>query len=200
MRFWKWLQGKNKVKPAQSKRSKPLEPKIAQAFTRVKRDIKIVKTGLAEMTRQLTQQADILKENTRLIQSNNARLDKLEILVTTAPVMPAPEIYPTNRPVQGTNRLVATKETQVDPTGKLIMSDLSEQEKRIMAVFLAHRDMPLSYQDVAKSLNKSPHTIKNQIRQMNMKSSLFDKTIDAQNKNRFQLKKHLKIETDLDTG
>ena len=59
--------------------------------------------------------------------------------------------------------------------------------------------MPLSYQDVAKSLNKSPHTIKNQIRQINMKSSLFDKTIDAQNKNRFKLKKHLKIETDLDT-
>jgi septal ring factor EnvC (AmiA/AmiB activator) len=198
MRFWKWLQGKNKVKPDQSKRSKPLDPKITQAFTRVKKDIKIVKTGLAELSRQLNQQANTLTENTRFIHDHNARLDKLEKLVIETPVMPIPEIVPTNRPNEPTNRLVATKTTEKEPSEKLDMQGLSEQEKRIMGIFLAHRDMPLSYQDIAKSLNKSPHTIKNQIRQLNMKSSLFDKTVDAQNKNRFKLKKHLKIESDLD--
>ena len=66
-----------------------------------------------------------------------------------------------------------------------------------MGVFLENRDMSLSYQDIAKSLGKSPHTVKNQMHQINMKTDLFDKTVDPQNRNRFKLKKHLISEAKL---
>ena len=54
--------------------------------------------------------------------------------------------------------------------------------------------MALSYADIAHSLNKSPHTIKNQMRQINIKADLFDKNIDDENRNRFKIKDGLKIE------
>ena len=38
--------------------------------------------------------------------------------------------------------------------------------------------MALSYVDIAKYLGKSPNTIKNQVRQINMKSDLFNYTVD----------------------
>ena len=77
------------------------------------------------------------------------------------------------------------------------MDSITEQEKRIIGVFLDHHDMALSYQDIAKSLDKSPYTVKNQMRQINMKADIFDRTVDSQNKNRFKLRRHLKVEANL---
>ena len=77
------------------------------------------------------------------------------------------------------------------------IDSITEQEKRIIGVFLAHRDMSLSYQDIAKSLDKSPYTVKNQMRQINMKANLFDRMVDSQGKNRFKLRKYLKVEANL---
>ena len=77
------------------------------------------------------------------------------------------------------------------------MDSITEEEKRIIGVFLAHRDMSLSYQDIAKSLDKSPYTVKNQMRQINMKANLFDRMDDSQGKKRFKLRKHLKVEANL---
>jgi hypothetical protein len=54
--------------------------------------------------------------------------------------------------------------------------------------------MSLSYVDVARSLNKSPYTVKNQIRQMRLKADLFDKMIGDGGANRFKLKDGLRIE------
>ncbi len=77
------------------------------------------------------------------------------------------------------------------------MDRFSPQEKKILGVFLSHREMALSYQDVAKTLSKSPHTVKNQMRQIITKSDLFEKAVDDQQKNRFKLKKGLQIKTSL---
>lgn len=203
MGFWNWFKGNSKAKKdARGRHSKPLDPKITQAFGRVKRDIRKLRRDLTEANSKLDSNTQMIAENTRSIHSHTSRLDKLEEIVITAPkILPDQsmrEDYPTNRPNEPTNRLVATKLADADPAGKMDMSSLSGQEKRIMGVFLAHRDMALCYQDVAKYLGKSPHTIKNQMRQMNMKASLFEKSVDGKNMNRFKLKKHLRIETDLD--
>ena len=205
MGFWHWFSGKGKAKHAKRSGDRPLEPRITQAFSRVKRDIKVLRTGLAQANTKLGQHTDTISDHTELIHKGADRLDKLEDIAATAPAdsaLPEPATSrpesPTNRPTEAINRLVATRMNEENSPDKLNFANLSAQEKRIMSVFLAHRDMPLSYLDIATELGKSANTIKNQIRQMNIKSSLLDKAVDADNKNRFRLKKHLKIETDLD--
>jgi IS30 family transposase len=54
--------------------------------------------------------------------------------------------------------------------------------------------MALSYTDIARALNKSPYTVKNQMRQMRLKADLFDRTVGDQSRNRFKLKDGLRIE------
>jgi DNA-binding NarL/FixJ family response regulator len=76
----------------------------------------------------------------------------------------------------------------------------SQQERRILSVFFKHPEMALSYVDIARFLNKSPHTVKNQMHQIAVKTDLFERAIDPQNRNRFRLKEGLKIEKYLQVG
>jgi len=196
MRFWNWLK---------SKRSKKtLDPRIAQAFSRVKRNIKTLNTALADTNTQLARQNSRIAKNSKLTNSNTARLHKLEDIVSAVPTSTSLQNNPTNRPnqptsrpSQPTSRLIATKSPLVESSERLDMDSITEQEKRIIGVFLAHRDMSLSYLDIAKSLDKSPYTVKNQMRQINMKANLFDRMVDSQGKNRFKLRKYLKVEANL---
>jgi len=198
MEIWKWFKGIGSATHAKGRRNrKKLDPGIAQAFSRVKRDIKALKTDLADTNVRLARQNNRITKNTRLINIHTAQLDKLEDIVSATPITPSLQNTPTSRLSQPTSRLVATKSTGVESSERLDMDSITEQEKRIIGVFLAHRDMSLSYQDIAKSLDKSPYTVKNQMRQINMKADIFDRTVDSQNKNRFKLRKYLKVEVNL---
>ena len=200
MEIWKWFKGIWSANHTKGRRNrKKLDPRIAQAFSRVKRNIKTLKTDLADTNAQLARQNSRIAKNTRLINNHNSRLNELEDIVSTGSITPPLQKNPTNRPSHPTSRLVATKPTQVESLERLDMDSITEQEKKIIGVFLDHHDMSLSYQDIAKSLDKSPYTVKNQMRQMNMKADLFDRIVDSQNKNRFKLRKYLKVETKLNT-
>lgn len=205
MEIWQWLKGIGSATHKGRSNRKQLDPRIAQAFSRVKRNIKTLKTDLADTNARLARQNSRIAKNTRQINNHNAQLDQLEDIVSAASLISSLPNNPTNRPSQltsrpsqPTNRLVATKPSQVESLERLDMASITEQEKRIIGVFLAHRDMSLSYRDIAKSLDKSPYTVKNQMRQINMKAGIFDRTIDSQNKNRFKLRKYLKVEANLD--
>jgi DNA-binding CsgD family transcriptional regulator len=118
-------------------------------------------------------------------QSN--RMDQLERIVTaTDPVLVAKEPPSTHRPVI---RPSAVQQT----TNPRDVDTFSPQERNILAVFFENRDMALSYADIARALKKSPHTIKNQLRQMTLKTDLFDKALDRENRNRFRLKEGLRL-------
>ena len=201
MAFWKWFQ--------EWKRPKELDPRIVVAFRQVKRDIKSLQASLTDTNAQLAQQHDILANHSRQIHSQATRLDTLEAIVLATRTARSVTGSPTNRPSQPisrlsepTNRLVATsrptKPSLSESLERLDIDSITEQEKRIVGVFLNHRDMSLSYQDLAKALDKSPYTVKNQMRQMNMKTNLFDRIVDCNNRIRFKLKKHLKVEANLD--
>lgn len=207
MGFWAWLQVRKKEKKVNAKRKtrQAADPKISQAFGRVKQDIKNLENGLTEVQQQITQHTHLLNEHTSLFQQQNARLATLEERVT-APATVFPEGIPvTNRPVPATNRLVATNPTnrpvnaEGQTTAPLDLKNLTQQEKRILRVFLDHRCMSLSYRDISRSLNLASNTIKNELRQLNMKAPLFDIQVDNDHKKRFQLKKHLKLQADLPT-
>ena len=203
MGFWNWVKAKSKARPSKGRRSKPLDPNIRRALGRVRRDFKQLETTLGAMDGRLNSQAKTIAAHSRLLDRHTTRLQTLETILAAVPPTPVAQDTATSRPKQPTNRttpptsrLVATNPQPYDPADIPELNALSPQERRIVEVFLGHRDMALSYLDIARSLHKSPHTIKNQMRQLNIKSSFFDQAVDAQNKNRFKLKKHLKIETD----
>ena len=54
--------------------------------------------------------------------------------------------------------------------------------------------MALSYKDISRYLQKSPNTIKNQLRQLRMKAEMFNQTVDEGNRNRFRLKDGLRVD------
>ncbi|MFC1794065.1 helix-turn-helix transcriptional regulator [Planctomycetota bacterium] len=83
---------------------------------------------------------------------------------------------------------------------KFDINHFSEQQKKILAVFFQNQDMSLSYVDIGRILNKSPHTIKNQMREIRLKADLFDRTFGEQSRHRFKLKKDLRIEKYLNVG
>jgi DNA-binding CsgD family transcriptional regulator len=76
----------------------------------------------------------------------------------------------------------------------------TEQEKRVLAVFFQNKGMRMSYADVARVLNKSAYTIKNQMNQIRQKADLFDCTIGNQSRNLFALKADLRVEKYLKVG
>jgi DNA-directed RNA polymerase specialized sigma24 family protein len=67
-------------------------------------------------------------------------------------------------------------------------------------VFFDNRDMYLSYRDIGKTLGKSSHTVKNQLRQIRMKADLFEQSITDKTRKRFRLKDNLKVQNLLDVN
>jgi hypothetical protein len=80
------------------------------------------------------------------------------------------------------------------------IEQFTEQQKRVLAVFFQNKGIRMSYADVAKVLNKSAYTIKNQMNQIRQKADLFDCTIGNQSRNLFALKADLRIEKYLKVG
>ena len=136
-----------------------------------------------------------ITENSILLEKHVSRIEKLEELVAK---------QPTNSTISGinlANRPISTTEPVSTPqlkgqfeSQKLDISRFSPQEKRILSVFFQNQDMALSYADIAQYLSKSPNTIKNQVRQINMKADLFNYTVDNDSRKRYKLKDGLKIE------
>ena len=199
MGFMDLFRKKKKVKTNRRKRRKPYNSKIRQAYDNLKSDIKSIQVGTEGIKEALSRHSKQLAEHSDLINDHFSRLEKLENLVSTP--QPTPVINPTtNRLNEMTNQLIASITPVEIPTDRLDMDRFSTQERKILSVFLVNQDMSLSYADIASALNKSPNTIKNQMREINMKANLFDKAIDNENRNRFKLKKHLTIEKTLNKG
>lgn len=85
-------------------------------------------------------------------------------------------------------------------TGKMDVSHFTPQEKKLLSVFFDNRDMYLSYRDIGKTLGKSSHTVKNQLRQIRMKADLFEQSITDKTRKRFRLKDNLKVQNLLDVN
>jgi len=195
MGFWHLFTRKRKTQPAKKKKRRPYQAMMRQAFQQLdlavgnlQANTEHLKGELNRQTRQLTEHADTLR-------SQSAKLEKLETLVNTPrPLTTIKEIPLHQRENEAIDQSVSPGPGGPIPIEMPYMNRFSPQQKRILNIFLANQDMALSYQDLAKCLNKSHHTIKNHLREMNLKADLFDKSIDHENRNRFKLKKHLLAE------
>ena len=144
---------------------------------------------------------DELTDHKKLISEHAEGLEKLEQKVSTVQINPpVKETIPIIRPVGIVNPSTAPVQTTSESAQKFDINRFSEQQKRILAVFFQDQGMALSYVDIARTLNKSPHTIKNQMREIKLKADLFDRTIGEQSRHRFKLKKDLRIEKYLNVG
>ena len=189
--LWQRLGRKKEKKPT-------FQDKTLQAFGQVKEDMQQLQTQVDLMAKTAQQHEQLISRHDSCLKEHTHRLADLESRIKTEPVTPDSEISQSiSRPIAPTDRLVPTHNESDRSSGELDLDHFSIQERKILQTFLTHKNMALSYLDIAKSLHKSPHTVKNQLRQISMKADLFDKFIDEDRKNRFKLKDKLKLKTSL---
>jgi len=195
MGLFDFFRKKRKVKVKRKRRTRKPPSRKKQTLEKTKADIENLQGQLKTINIALNKHNDELLEHTKLISGHSKALEKLEQIVTKTPIIPpAEEKTQANRPVAMINPPAMPNPPTDNLDRKFDINRFSEQEKRILAVFFQNKDMALSYIDIATALNKSPHTVKNQINRMRLKAELFDKTVDNDSRNRFKLKDGLRVE------
>lgn len=186
MGFWNFF--RTKKEPIKRVRRRK-DSKLKEAFDLVKADVDQLNKKLDKHSKILSEHSKTIEENIKLIKIHSTKLRSLESLIKEPISRPISQAV--SRPTESTNRPVATKLATGETN--LAIDNFSLQEKKILGVFLENKDMALSYIDIAKTLKKSPNTIKNQLNQIRRNVDLFDISEDNQ-RNRFKLKRTLKIE------
>jgi hypothetical protein len=201
MGFFDLFRKKRKEYPRKRRHSQTSTAKLKQTFEKARVDIDALVVEKEAMKSLLDQHSKELSEHKGIIEQHSAQLSTLEQVVKRQPAnLRLTRDSQDSRPDQTGNPAQAAILSNLQLPQKLDVNYLSEQEKRILAVFFQNQGMALSYVDIGRALNKSPYTIKNQIRQMRLKADLFDRTIGDQSRNRFKLKDGLKIEKYLNVG
>ena len=166
-----------------------------QALEKISSDVENLKAQVNTVNIALKKHDDQFIEHRKVIDQHSEQFEKLEEKVNTIQIAPADvKMIPDVRPIQLPNTSTIPASTDKEPAQKFDINRFSQQQKRILAVFFQNQDMTLSYADIGKILNKSPLTIKNQMREIRLKANLFDRSIGEQNRHRFKLKKDLRIE------
>lgn len=179
---------KRKTKIRKKNRCNRTTPKTREYLAKLSSDIENLQAQIGTIDMVLHKHDNEISEQTHIIKTHVQKLEKLEQIATNPP------IGPTKIPVASINQPPIMEDTSQPQIQKFDIGTFSNQEQRILSVFFQNQNMALSYADIARSLNKSPNTIKNQMRQINIKANLFSKHVDAGNRNRFKLKDGMKIE------
>ncbi len=192
---------RKKKRKARKRRSNRLVPESSQKLTKLKSEIENLNSQIGTLNIILQKHDQEITEHTIVIKKNSDQLKSLEQLVAQPAISPIKEqIEPTNRSIMPLPAQQLPVLPQKPLNQGLDINTFSAKEKNILSVFFQNRDMALSYADIARALNKSPNTIKNQMRQINSKANLFSKAVDSDNRNRFKLCENLKIEKYLNTN
>jgi DNA-binding CsgD family transcriptional regulator/uncharacterized coiled-coil protein SlyX len=201
MGLFNFLWKKQKVRNSQGEQSvdQPLENK--RAIEKITSDIENLRARVNTVNIALKKHDDELTEHRKLIGQHSEQFENLEEKVNAVQTAPATDnTVPAVRPVQIPHTSTTLGPTKGESAQKFDINRFSQQQKRILAVFFQNQDMTLSYMDIGRILNKSPLTIKNQMREIRLKADLFDRSIGEQSRHRFKLKKDLKIEKYLNVG
>ncbi len=182
-------------KKRKQKRSRRPSSSSKQNPKKIQADIEGLKNQTPVISIAIKKHDDELAEHTRIIGEHSKVLEKLEEKVSGVEIAPpVREKVPIVRPIGVINPSTLPGRAPIGFDQRFDINRFSEQEKRILAVFFQNKQMSLSYVDIARALNKSPYTIKNQMNRMRLKADLFDRAIGDQSRNRFKLKEGLRIE------
>jgi len=94
-------------------------------------------------------------------------------------------------------RLIAQVSKTTNNGSKTVINidSLTLQEKKILATLMENKSMPLSYQDIAALINKSPITIKAQLNKLKTKTNFIEEYKDSEGRKRHKIKDGFKIES-----
>ena len=183
-----------KKRKKQRKRSSNTSKKTKPDINKIKGQIENIAGQISTINIALKKHNDQLAEHAQLININTNGQKKLEQLVQSLQVSSSAQTYgPDSSSTENTTRPGPGQSTP-PKTQKFDIDQFSEQEKRILAVFFQNKSSSLSYLDLAKMLNKSAHTVKNQMNQIRQKADLFERIIGRQSRNLFKLKNDLRVE------
>ena len=174
-------------------------PGTSEALAGIRTDIDqlLGRVGTIDIT--IKRHDDQLAEHAMRLQEHGQRFQTLEQKVT----IPAVQAVATRQAVRraaDNDRCLFTQPAYAGPAQHFDIEQFTEQQKRVLAVFFQNKGRRMSYADVARVLNKSAYTIKNQVNQIRQKADLFDCTIGNQSRNLFTLKADLRVEKYLKVG
>ena len=142
---------------------------------------------------------DVLAAHETRLQEHAQRFQTLEQKVSIPVVQPTAFRQAGRHAAENSPRL-STQTAHAGLAQQFDIEQFTEQQKRVLAVFFQNKGIRMSYADVARVLNKSAFTIKNQMNQIRQKADLFDCTIGNQSRNLFALKADLRVEKYLKVG
>lgn len=169
--------GARKTAPA-TRRSEPSIHKLGHQIKDLKRQVSTVHIALRHHEGQIKQCQNHIQQHTQ-------GLETLEQKIAAPISVPSPLSVSASPPRPHCN---------IDSPGKVDINRFSEQEKRVLRVFFENKHQSMSYADVARALNKSPNTVKNQIRQIRSKANLFECTLGKQSRNLLKLRDGFRVE------
>ena len=142
---------------------------------------------------------DVLAAHETRLQEHAQRFQTLEQKVSIPVVQPTAFRQAGRHAAENSPRL-STQTAHASLAQQFDIEQFTEQQKRVLAVFFQNKGIRMSYADVARVLNKSAFTIKNQMNQIRQKADLFDRSIGNQSRNLFALKADLRVEKYLKVG
>jgi DNA-binding CsgD family transcriptional regulator len=201
MRFWNLFRKKKKAHHHKT-RTRRLVGARDKRLNRFTAELGNLQSQFSTMSILVRKHDEEIGEQASIIETHSIKLERLEQIIDE------PTIFPSKVDSESVNRPDTSsgpKPSMSGPPGessqqKFDIDRFSEQERRILSVFFQHPNMALSYADIARALNKSAHTVKNQVHQINMKADLFNYSVGRENRKRFKLKEGLKIEKYLKIG
>ena len=200
MRFFN-IFGKKRKKNKQSDLTTKASLVLKQTLERIESNIEACQAQFNTVNIVLKKHDDQFNKHERRMDEHSERFEKLEEKVSDLQILvPVKKTASSLLPIEVPYLSTTPVQTTGNSTQKLDINRFSEQQKRILAVFFQNQGMALSYVDIGRILNKSPHTIKNQMREIRLKADLFDISIGEQSRHRFKLKKDLRIEKYLNVG
>lgn len=174
-------------------------PATNEALAGMRTDIDQLLGRIGTIDITIKRHDDQLTAHEARLQEHGHKLQTLEQKIT----VPAGQPVPTRRAVRraaDNDRFLFTQPAYASPAQQFDIEQFTEQQKRVLAVFFQNKGRRMSYADVARVLNKSAYTIKNQVNQIRQKADLFDCTIGNQSRNLFALKAGLRVEKYLKVG
>jgi hypothetical protein len=147
----------------------------------------------------IKKQDDRLAEHEARLQEHGQNLQTLEQKIGVMATQPLTPRHLVRRGIEQ-DSCTSWPALHSEPPQQLDINRFSEQEKRILAVFFQNKAMRMSYVDVARALNKSACTVKNQMNQIRHKADLFDCAVGHESRNLFKLKDDLRVEKYLKVG
>jgi DNA-binding CsgD family transcriptional regulator len=187
-------------KAAKGQESPDPGPGANMALTGMRTDIDQLLGRVGTIDIAIKRHNDVLAAHETRLQEYAQRFQTLEQKVSIPVVQPTAFRQAGRHAAENSPRLSTQTAHASLAQQQFDIEQFTEQQKRVLAVFFQNKGIRMSYADVARVLNKSAFTIKNQMNQIRQKVDLFDCTIGNQSRNLFALKADLRVEKYLKVG